>query len=301
MKKIAAVLIMAILIGTFPNCHVTASQSPRDMRRSYHSPQEFIQWLYDYVSDNDRKRWENFVDVYRKKSNAIIAPRLENIPLNCVCWGVEDTALNYRFYNGDFFCIIYVYPVAACQAEPYYSDDIGILVKNREMKYKHLEYNQTERYTLSDEKTGEFYEQTQCYTKKKLRLKDEVVDCVQCTCHRKGKTINQYADDLHFFMKDAYVRVVTPNYQNDGEKKLLQAMKTCSFQTLYTIPKVKLNKKKNKITKKNAILHATMYNYTRGKALRVNLYFYDNRTKKYKLYYTKKVTEKNRTNKTLAI
>lgn len=296
-KKISRFIIIIILLSMLPVQNALArSRSPKSTFQ-YRTPQDFVQWINGRAPDRFEKLFEKYVDVYCKKRDSIVAPEMENIPLNCVCWGTENTAINYRFYQGDFFCIIYMYPVVACQKEQYYAEDIGTLVKERDM----IEYNQLESSSFIDEETGEEYTETVYYEKKKLRLKDGTVNCVQRTRRRQSKTTDQTAIDFHFFHSGMYVYVENMFYQNEGEKKQLQAMKTCSFQKLYTQPKLQLNKKKQKVTKKNAILHATMYNPTKKRAKYVSLYFYDNRTKKYKLYYQKRVAGKNQRKNEFAI
>lgn len=66
------------------------------------------------------------------------------------------------------------------------------------------------------------------------------------------------------------------------------------FEKLSTNPRLTLEKKKNKVSKKNAILHAALQNPTNQDFTYTELYLYDKKQKRYRRFLRKKMTEKSK-------
>lgn len=289
-KKITWLMVLIILIiGTIPSKNASALEPPQDSIWKYAKPQDFVYWINDKTKERENK---NFVKAYKKEQGYLLAPKIKGAVLDKVCWGLGNVTVNYRFHNANIGWRMNVYPIKDCKKEGYYSEDIGTLVYN---EGDEIIYNQKEQYTYTDVITQNTYTGVKYYVKKKLRLGDNSsVDCVQYTVNERNETTKQEYEyfGFHFFASGMYIHVYK-TFGVDGEKYLTQAMKNCTFQKYYTNPKLKILKKKNKVSKKTAIVYASIYNPTKKKYTYVDFYLYDKKAKKYKVHVRQKLVKKN--------
>lgn len=275
------------------------ARPPLDTAFKHEVPRDFVWWLHDqkesgYVQDR-------FIKAYKDEQGYLLAPQISDAVLDNVCWGYEDIAVNYKFIKGNLSLKMYVYPVKDCKEESYYSEDIVELVKKRDYI---KELNKKYEYTSTNDYPEGSYSGNELYFKRKLQLGNHItVDCVQGNTYIKywdtnTETVSVY---LHFFIDGMYVRVIGYVPAVGQENKVPDALKTLTFEKLPTNPKLTLEKKKNKVSKKNAILHATLQNPTNQDFTYIELYLYDKKQKKYRRFLRKKVTEKSKRKEKVAL
>ena len=293
MKREISIFILSFIltICTMPNQEVSALGPPLDTAFKHEAPRDFVWWLHDqkesgYVQDR-------FIKAYKDEQGYLLAPQISDAVLDNVCWGYEDIAVNYKFIKGNLSWRMYVYPVKDCKEESYYSEDIVELTKKRhhitELDKKY------ERAIIESYPDGAYY-RSSYFFKKKLQLGRHIsVDCVQGNIYTKYWDLNMetVSVTLHFFIDGMYVRVISYVPAVGQENKVADALKACTFEKLPTNPRLTLEKKKNKVSKKNAILHATLQNPTNQDFTRVQLYLYDKKQKRYRIFLKKTVTSKS--------
>lgn len=290
-KKITWLMVLIILIiGTIPSKNASALEPPQDSIWKYAKPQDFVYWINDKTKERENK---NFVKAYKKEQGYLLAPKIKGAVLDNVCWGWGNVTVNYRFHNANIGWRMDVRPIKDCKKEKNFSQDIGTFVSD----FGGIVFNQKEQETSIHPVTNDIYTNSWYYVKSKLTLGNHsIVDCVQYTEYEKNETtkVTYKSIRYYFFTSDMYVRVSCDFNNNiDGEKYLTQSMKNCTFQKYYTNPKLKILKKKNKVSKKNAIVYASIYNPTKKKYTYVDFYLYDKKAKKYKVHVRQKLVKKN--------
>lgn len=299
MKKIAITFLMIfsmLVASTVPGEAVMASKPQPDYDFSEAVPQKLIWWLNNTSHSKDTKigkTHKEFVKAYKKEQGYILVPQIDDAALDNVRWGKWNVAVNYGFHNNDISWRMYVYPMKDCKKENFYSEDIVSLVDKRDGG---IELNKEEKYETA---TGwcmpEPCTLTTKYVKKKLQLGDHTfVDCIQRTDHRKYKNFDSenISVYLYFIKAGMYVRVCCDRADVGQENKVADALQKCTFKKMPTNAQLTLNK--NKETKKNVILNATLQNPTNKKFTLVELRIYDKKIKKYRLIYRKKMRAKSR-------
>ena len=276
-----------------PNLEASALTPPSEFAYQHEVPRDFIWWLHDKKHSGHVQ--DRFIKAYKDEQGYLLVPKISGAELYDVRWGYRDVAINYGFCKGDISWRMYVYPIKDCKKESYYSDDIVELAKNRDYIN---ELNKKYEYTNMNSHYPEgAYSGNELYFKRNLALGNHaIVDCVQ------GNTYTKYWDldmedvsvYLHFFVDGMYIRVNGGVPAVGQENKVPDALRTCTFEKLPTNPILTLEKKKNKVSKKNAILHATLQNPTNQDFTYIELYLYDKKQKKYRRFLRKKVTEKSK-------
>lgn len=265
----------------------------------YKIPRDFVWWLHD--KKNPASVQERFIKAYIEEQGYLLVPKIDDAALDDVCWGYEDVAVNYGFRKEDISWRMFVYPVKDFKKESYYSEDIEEILKKRgnvielDKKYEHT--------TIMNDPQRSYYSSSYYY-KKKLQLGEHTsVDCVQGNIYTKYMNLNRetVSATLHFFVEEMYVRVIGYVSALGQENKVADALKTCTFEKLPTNPRLTLEKKKNKVSKKNAILHATLQNPTNQDFTYTELYLYDKKQKRYRRFLRKKMTEKSKRKEKVAL
>ena len=302
MKKIIAIIMeVAIFFSIVPGQKASALQPIGFYDFESPTPQGFVHWVNNKPSDVEEWRHNRFVNTYKKEQDYILAPNMQGAVSDGVKWGTKDTSINYWFSGNDLYWTIFVYPVKIIKNEYYYSDNIEDLMKKKTGRYI-TSFDQIDYYSGTDVITGKDYETTVSYKKKKLQLGDKsTVDCIQEISRTKSG--NQWKEEiyLHFFKEKMYFYVIVNGYTDNNEKNVTQAMSKCTFQKYYTNPRLELNKKKNKVSRKNAILYATLQNPTKSHFTYVKLFIYDKKAKKYKFRYMQKMSKKDETKKDITV
>ncbi len=290
-RKISTfILILALTICTVPQ-QDALSMPPLGITYHYETPQGFIWWLYDKKPSRDVQ--DKFIKVYKDEQGYLAVPQIRDAELRDVRWESGELSVNYSFAKNDVSWEINVCPIKDCKKKSYYSDDIVELAKNR---HHFEELNKKYEYTRTFSYSQRTYYITNYFFKRKLQLGNQTtVDCVQ------GNTYAKYPDldmenvsvDLHFFTEGMYVSVDGYVPALGQENMVADALKTCTFEKMPTNPKLSLDKKKNKISKKNAILHTTLQNPTNQNFTHVELWLYDKKEKRYRKFLRRKVTKKS--------
>ncbi len=284
------ILILVLAICTVPQQDAQALAPPAGhISYTYKAPRDFLWWLYDKKDAGHIQ--DKFIRAYRDEQGYLLVPEITGAVLDGVYWSYENVSVCYRFHKGDVSWGIYVYPIKDCKEESYYSDDIVELTKNRDY---FGELNKKYEYTCTPSYPQRPYYRTSYFFKRKLPLGNHTtVDCVQGNFYRKLLDLDTeiISVDLHFFVAGMYVNVNGYVSALGQEDMVVDALKTCTFEKLSTNPKLTLDKKKNKISKKNAILHAILQNPTNHDFNYVELWLYDKKEKRYRRFLRKKVSE----------
>lgn len=295
-RKIIAILFcIMVTICLSPSEEALALSPPVDCAIKYKVPKDFIWWMYGKKHAGPTQ--DEFIKAYREEQGYLLAPQITDAVLDDVCWGYDTAAVNYAFHKGNVSWRMYVLPAKNCKEEyggytlEYYSDDIVDLVSKKEGEIV-LDKKKSDKYIDKENYRNSYYF-TEYYLKKKLQLGDRtIVDCVQNNLHIKylyQNRENVYVT-LHFIKDGMYVRV-TSTVKDGQENVAFDALKTCTFEKLPTNPKLTLEKKKNKVSKKNAILHATLQNPTNQDLTYIKLYLYDKKEKRYRMFLRKKAAK----------
>ncbi len=293
------ILILALAICTVPQQDALALTPPKEPMYRYEVPRDFIWWLYDKKeSEQESEYAQEFIKAYKDEQGYLLVPKITDAVLDDVCWGYEGISVNYGFHKGDISWVMYVRPAKDCKEQyaytfDYYSNDIVELVNKKEGG---IELNKNKSYEwIYEEDPQRSCIITEYYLKKRLRLGDHTtVDCVQKNWHKKYLYNNQgYVHVTLHFIKDGMYIWLTSHLHEGQENATFDTLKTCTFEKMPTNPKLSLDKKKNKISKKNAILHTTLQNPTNQNFTHVELWLYDKKEKRYRKFLRRKVTKKS--------
>ena len=299
-KTIIRLVATAILLSMVLMREVSASPPPEsDFKYQYSSPEDFIQWINNSATAKTEKKYQQYINAYKKKQDFILAPKMEAAILDKVCWGNRNISINYHFFKNDIDWFMYIYPTKAYNTENF-PNTIDSLIKD---KYSTV-INKTDLYpySVTDEVTGETYTQTFSYEKKKLQLGNRrIVDCVQQTVRRKNEKRILERVYLECFISDMYVYISSDEFAVGKAQKLIQAMKKCTFQKIYTVPQPKLYKKKSKVSRKNAIVYAILRNPTRRGYTELRFYLYDKKGNKHKVLYQESIKKRYRRRRKVVI
>lgn len=300
-KTIIWLIIFAVATAYAEPCRrISATPPPRVFQGTGSTPQGFVRWINDRtlaMSEPllNKAVYNKYVDTYKVEQNHIMVPN-PGEELRYVKWDAGDVALTYVFDKYD----IEVYPIKQCRKEKYYSNNIAAFIENRDgIKVP------SEKVIIDclNNETGFLERETESYETKGLFLRHyRTVPCVeymyQYTCKNGEKNYECKRAELHFFVAGMYVNVIA-YIQPDSPINLAEEMKEIVFEKIYTNPRIKHSGKR--ITKKQAIIYAMLYNPTKDSFTDVKFYIYNKKTKRYQLVYCEKVPKKNRKKQKVSI
>ena len=301
--KITSFLMLAILFCIIP-CHkASALKPPRIDKYEYSGPQDFVHWINNKSmakskSFFEESMYQKYVNTYKEDQDYILAPKIAGAALDRVYWKTSEVPINYKFSNKNIDWYMVVYPVQAYNKEHFPSD----ITSDLERRYRIVcDVSDDNSHLVTDSITGEEYMQRQSMEKTKLKLAGTTVDCLQEVWRWKNEKTTLEEVFWDFITEGMYVQVYAHGMTANKLNYMTQIMSKCSFRKFYTNPGLKINGKKNKVSRKNAILYATLHNPARGRVTKLRLYLYDKAGKKHKVLYREDVKKRYRRRRKLTI